>query len=899
MNATWIWSGENRISEFAFDFTPTKRIRRVDINVSAETHYRLRINGRFAGTGPAPVGGDWLPLDKPPYYFYDTVTWQPEAGETTIAIRALVIPNRQFGFDVGFGRPGFFLRATVEYADGTREAFGTSQAWRARIATEYAGPRDFDSRRLNDATSDWRAAEKIEDVWHAEPSNLPMRDEYDVFPANPEAIEIPPGETREVVLDFDRIRCAYPCARTSGPARISLFAFEREAGAAPTESVAFGGAGEYRSLIMTSVGAMKLVAESLSDKPLRVTGWIVATEFPVREIVRPEIADASLAEVFEVCVATLRICRQHMHFDSPKHLEPLACTGDYYIESLLAERVFRDMRLAEADVRRTGRWLAAADGRLFHTTYSLIWVLMLDDVSRATGDDRILRDCEHALAILLARFKSYIGGTGIVETPPDYMFVDWAFVDGHSMHHPPKCLGQTVLNGFYCLALGAAADIYRRLGDPQRADELLRLRADVIANLNALLYDPDKRLYHDGHSTSDPTTDWKWHPANPEGKSYATPYANTMAVLAGAPADASVARRIMRWVVEEQLDIVQPYFMHFVFEALKETGLYDEFAPGLLRRWIPLVEDFDKGLREGFYEPPGYGFDYSHAWGATAAIQLFDRATFLKQPQPWHGFERIAFEVMGKKAWVAFPRQPLEGRPWVWCMEFPEAFDTRTGAVPLCEAGFAYAHVAVGNTYGYDGAQAVFDAFHAEMVSRGFARKAALIAISRGGLYAYRFAARRPECVACIYGDAPVCDFRSWPGGFGTGRGSAADWEALKRLHGFANDEEARQSGRQPFDALAPLAEAGIPLLHVVGDADDVVPVAENTAVLAERYRALGGAIEVFHKVPDASIAVESEIRDVGDDRVFRAAPARCGHHPHGLADTSIAVDFIVRGIGR
>jgi hypothetical protein len=54
---------------------------------------------------------------------------------------------------------------------------------------------------------------------------------------------------------------------------------------------------------------------------------------------------------------------------------------------------------------------------------------------------------------------------------------------------------------------------------------------------------------------------------------------------------------------------------------------------------------------------------------------------------------------------------------------------------------------------------------------------------------------------------------------------------------------------------LKPIAITGMrvidrrfPILHVVGDADSVVPVAENTAVLAERYRALGGEIKIIVK---------------------------------------------------
>lgn len=265
---------------------------------------------------------------------------------------------------------------------------------------------------------------------------------------------------------------------------------------------------------------------------------------------------------------------------------------------------------------------------------------------------------------------------------------------------------------------------------------------------------------------------------------------------------------------------------------------------------------------------------------------------------PWHGFERISFDVRGHQAWIALPRHPAPGNPWLWCLEFPEAFDDRTGAVPLCESGVAYAHVVVGNTYGCPDAQETFDAFHAEMVRRGYARKAALLGLSRGGLYAYRFAARRPECVACLYGDAPVCDFRSWPGGFGTGKGSPDDWASLKNLYGFANDLEAFRYDRLPIDALEPIARAGIPILHVVGETDHVVPVSENTNVLVPRYRALGGSIEVYRKVPASGIAGNEEIPDAADPHVLHVAPAGCDHHPHGLSDPSPQVAFIRRALG-
>lgn len=236
----------------------------------------------------------------------------------------------------------------------------------------------------------------------------------------------------------------------------------------------------------------------------------------------------------------------------------------------------------------------------------------------------------------------------------------------------------------------------------------------------------------------------------------------------------------------------------------------------------------------------------------------------------WNGFTRHTFSVDGCKAWVVDPKNPLPGKPWSWCMEFPDAFVERCAAPKLLEKGFYHVHIEVGNTFGSPGAVKHFNAFYEVLAARGFAKKTVLIGLSRGGLYSYRWASENPERVAVIYGDAPVCDFKSWPGGKGKGKGSPGDWAALQSCYGFTNETQALAYTRNPIDVLEPLAKAHIALIHVVGDADDAVPVAENTAIIEERYKKLGGVIQVIHK-------------------------PGVGHHPHGLDDCAPVVDFIVK----
>lgn len=236
----------------------------------------------------------------------------------------------------------------------------------------------------------------------------------------------------------------------------------------------------------------------------------------------------------------------------------------------------------------------------------------------------------------------------------------------------------------------------------------------------------------------------------------------------------------------------------------------------------------------------------------------------------WHGHRRHRFMVDGCQAWVVEPQKALPGNPWSWCLQFPDAFTDRTPVLGLLAAGYHHAHIAVGNTFGCPEAIRHFNAFYQVLTQAGLSGKVVLIGLSRGGLYAYRWASENPGKVAVIYGDAPVCDMKSWPGGKGLGKGSKADWAAAMRSYGFKDEAEAMAYPANPVDTLAPLAKAGVPLIHVVGDADDGVPVAENTAIIEERYRKMGGSIEVIHK-------------------------PGVGHHPHGLDDPKPVVEFILR----
>ncbi len=244
-------------------------------------------------------------------------------------------------------------------------------------------------------------------------------------------------------------------------------------------------------------------------------------------------------------------------------------------------------------------------------------------------------------------------------------------------------------------------------------------------------------------------------------------------------------------------------------------------------------------------------------------ISIAIATSLFSQDSSYHGFVRHDFQCAGTNAIVVEPKKPAPGRPWIWRTEF---FDHRPELdLMMLSKGYHLVHLSVGNTFGAPGAMEQFGAFYNEVIGSKWKlnRRVVLEGFSRGGLYAYNWAARNPDKVQAIYGDAPVCDFKSWPR-----QHSPEDWEALIKCYGFPNPFAAIRYSFNPVDNLKPLADAKVPIIHVVGDADTVVPIAENTNVLEQRYKALGGIIEVIHKP--------------GID-----------HHPHSLDDPTPIAKFI------
>ena len=235
----------------------------------------------------------------------------------------------------------------------------------------------------------------------------------------------------------------------------------------------------------------------------------------------------------------------------------------------------------------------------------------------------------------------------------------------------------------------------------------------------------------------------------------------------------------------------------------------------------------------------------------------------------YHGYMCHDFTVDGCAAKVVEPKQAAPGRPWIWRAMFWDAFPAADLA--LLHKGFHLAYIEVGDTFGAPAAIKHWDPFYDVLIKTyGLGKYPALEGLSRGGLYIYRWAAQNPDKVGCIYGDAPVCDIKIWPRGSAAYDGNDRDWAQIMQSYHFNSLTDALAYSGNPLDdsTLIPLAKAHVPIIHVIGDADPAVVPIQNTEVLRARYLALGGPF-------------------------FEVVKHGCGHHPHGLSDPTVVVDFL------
>ena len=198
-----------------------------------------------------------------------------------------------------------------------------------------------------------------------------------------------------------------------------------------------------------------------------------------------------------------------------------------------------------------------------------------------------------------------------------------------------------------------------------------------------------------------------------------------------------------------------------------------------------------------------------------------------------------SFQFNARDAFLIKPSSPTKNMPWVW---YAPTLTNLPGTEEswmfekFLSAGIAIAGIDVGESYGSASGTKTYSDFYKYLTrKRGFSTHPVLLARSRGGLMLYNWGVENPEHVGAIAGIYPVCNLTSYPG-----------IERAKNAYGLTSDQmNARLNLLNPIDRLAGLAANDVPIFHLHGDQDSVVPLEENSKLLLDRYQKLGGSMKL------------------------------------------------------
>jgi alpha-L-rhamnosidase len=631
---------------------------------TGECKFRLFINGHFIDDGPVEAGGDYAKKTAPDWWFCDRRNVFPflHAGKNVIVVELINVPEAQT--DYSTGSAGFALTLSAD----SETLLTTDSTWRVSLNPAYNGEALYDESK---SIGNYYAVDFDDSLWPfavKRPSQIvpeflhlpPLREQI----VRPIRASIPLDSSRKWIDGLDSfLQGGMLTIRPGAPVLICFEFAEEVFGHVEIEVESAGGAMiilEYREVPGVSCGKQTYLTApgchthrftrlypmqflfltiacgqftAIPFEPVKIRALHVCSRsFPLPEPAPFDCSDSKLVEIRNMIDRTMHLCQMRMSLDSPVHQEGLGCTADYRIQALISAALYGETRIACADLYRTARLILQQDGFMFHTSFSLIFIDMTYENFMFTGDMDFLRKIFPAVESVLKRFAGYVGRRGLVSEAPNYMFIDWINDGKFTYHHPPAGRGMGCLTAFYVNALRKAAILAKYLGFSN--DYTIRADASTSA-FNRELWVDSCQCYRDGVNGISRNGVPSFCPPDDGTDSYSV-HTNALALAFGIVPGDKKAELVKKIMTDSTLLQPQPYFLHYVFEALVRTNTFNEYGFALLKRWETLHAEHRSSLKECW----NCG-DYSHAWGGTPAWQIARSILGIEPAEP--GYRKIHF----------------------------------------------------------------------------------------------------------------------------------------------------------------------------------------------------------------------------------------------------------------
>jgi len=632
----FMWSGkDNNYSrvEISKKFSFDKEITSIRVYFAADTNCLVYCNEKLIADTNIKAYGDFLFKDRlNPVQCLGKKKIDFSKGTKELNFLAHVSMGVCRLYDLSSGFGGFYLKCEINFIDGTSKTVETDKTWLIRLNKGYVDYNNFDQ---NLDTEVAYPAEEKKIPWKLIDDDAPVSIENEIDFDNEFVVGAKKDKSYTRELKWNYSSYIGIDAECDGEVEVHISILEKEASVGEINAK-FLTNKSIRILDMFSTGILKITIKNKSGKTCKIKVHVYHSLLESVEEKKIFTDNKKLNLMFDKCHFAALNCTQNVILDSPKHCEPSAsCSGDYSIISLTYGMFTGDYQTAKHILRAYSYTMERNHGANSNSSYALTFITWLWEIYMITGDVQLLKDCLPGVKAVIDEFKTYVGESGIVDKPNNFIFMDWLVVDGYGLFCPPSNLGQSVFTMFYYEALKCSALIYKELGNDRISSRYSRMAKRLKKAINEKLFNKEKGLYCEGLNIPIPEQRMPDIVCNgvPEGngKIYYRKHANILAVAYGI-ANKSTSKKIIRKLFGELSECeIQPYFDHYFFKAITKAGLDKKYTMKLIKEWTSRIKPADKGLPEGFYLPqPEYVFDFSHGWACSPYYSFIISASGLE-----------------------------------------------------------------------------------------------------------------------------------------------------------------------------------------------------------------------------------------------------------------------------
>lgn len=249
----------------------------------------------------------------------------------------------------------------------------------------------------------------------------------------------------------------------------------------------------------------------------------------------------------------------------------------------------------------------------------------------------------------------------------------------------------------------------------------------------------------------------------------------------------------------------------------------------------------------------------------------------------WNGYKCKKFTFEEKEAIIVFPHEVEPNRSWLLKTEYWDGFpQTET---EMLKRGFHLAYIQNETRFATQ-SDCARKARFVKFISEAYnlKEKCTTVGYSCGGAHAVNFAGYYPECVCCIFIDAPVLNFCDYPGRLPGGKCEKV-WEnefifaypgiTRAKLFDFSN---------HPINRADTLKKHKIPIIMLYGTEDETVIYDKNGRLLEAEYESCPELLTVIQRPLQGhhphGFVINTGSGDLFDKRIFDLITEKSGAQP-------------------